>query len=61
MGRIVLITAAAVLGFFVLGAVLGFVVSLLKWLLPLGVIALAVAVVVRFLRDGGRLPGRGTR
>jgi hypothetical protein len=49
MGRILLFAAAIVLGFFVIGAVVGFLISMLKWVLILGVIALAVAVVLKFI------------
>jgi hypothetical protein len=62
MGRIVLIAAAAVLAFFVLGSVLGFVFgfvfSLLKWVLLLGLIALAVAGVLKLLSTGDRRRAR---
>ena len=53
MGRILLIAAAIVVGFFVLGAVLGFIFSALKWLLIVGVIALGVAAVFKLTRSGG--------
>jgi hypothetical protein len=53
MGRILLIAVAAVVGFFILGAVLGFLFSVLKWVLILGLIALAVAGVLKLTRSGG--------
>lgn len=59
MGRILLIAAAVVVGFFVIGAVLGFLFSVLKWVLILGVIALAVAGVLKLTRSGeSESPGR---
>jgi hypothetical protein len=53
MGRILLIAAAIVVGFFVIGAVIGFIFSALKWLLIVGVIALAVAGVLKLTRSAG--------
>lgn len=49
MGRIILFAVAIVLGFFVIGAVLGFLFSVLKWVLILGAIALAVALVLKVI------------
>jgi len=51
MGRILLIAAALVVGFFLLGAVLGFLFNVLKWVLILGVIGFAVAAVLKFTRS----------
>ncbi|MEV5408656.1 hypothetical protein AB0K60_07440 [Thermopolyspora sp. NPDC052614] len=52
MGRILLIAVAAVVGFFILGAVLGFLFNVLKWVLILGLIAVAVAGVLKLTRSG---------
>lgn len=49
MGRILLFAAAIVAGFFVIGAVLGWLFSLLKWVLLLGAIVVAVAAVLKLL------------
>ncbi len=49
MGRILLFAVAIVAGFFVIGAVLGWLFSLLKWVLLLGAIVLAVAAVLKLL------------
>jgi hypothetical protein len=55
MGRVLLFAAAVVLGFFVLGAVLGLLMGLLKWILLLGAIALGVAVTIKLIdRTAGR-------
>jgi hypothetical protein len=51
MGRILLIAAALVVGFFVLGAVLGFLFNVLKWVLILGLIGFAVAAVLKLTRS----------
>ena len=53
MGRILLIAVAAVVGFFLLGAVLGLLFNVLKWVLILGLIAAAVAGVLKLTRSGG--------
>lgn len=44
------IAAAVVVGFFVLGAVLGFLFNVLKWVLILGAIAFAAAAVLKLTR-----------
>ena len=51
MGRILLIAVALVVGFFVLGAVLGFLFNVLKWVLILGLIGFAVAAVLKLTRS----------
>ncbi len=51
MGRILFIAALIVVAFFVIGAVIGFIFSALKWLLIIGVIALAVAGVLKLTRS----------
>jgi hypothetical protein len=52
MGRILLIAAVVVVGFFLLGSVLGFIVSLLKWALLIGAVAVIAAVVLKLFRTG---------
>ncbi|MBB4919688.1 hypothetical protein ACFY19_37850 [Streptosporangium saharense] len=51
MGRILLIVAAVVLAFFLLGSILGFVVGLIKWALILGLIAVVAGFVVKLFRS----------
>ncbi|WP_204044893.1 hypothetical protein [Acrocarpospora phusangensis] len=53
MGRILMIAALVVVGFFVVGWLIGFVFSLLKWVLIAGLLALAVMGVMRLTRSGG--------
>jgi hypothetical protein len=52
MGRILLIAAAVVVGFFVIGAVIGFIFSALKWVLIIGFFALIATLVLRFTKSG---------
>ncbi|GGO01247.1 hypothetical protein GCM10010116_02220 [Microbispora rosea subsp. aerata] len=52
MGRILLIAAAVVVGFFLLGSVIGLIVGVLKWVLIIGAIALIVAAVLKLTRSG---------
>ncbi|GAA3447040.1 hypothetical protein [Planomonospora venezuelensis] len=54
MGRILLIVAAVVVAFIVLGWVLSFLVGLIKWALILGLVAAVVMFATRFFR---RSPG----
>jgi hypothetical protein len=49
MGRILLIIAAVIAALFLLGPVLGFVFSLLKWILIIGAIIGVVVLGVTFL------------
>jgi len=49
MGRILLVAAALVVGFFVFGAVLGFLFNVIKWVVILGVIALIGYAALRLL------------
>ncbi len=51
MGRILLIAALVVVGFFVIGAVIGFVWSALKWILIIGLIVAAVMAVMKITRS----------
>ncbi|GAB2473665.1 hypothetical protein ACWDTT_23470 [Streptosporangium sandarakinum] len=53
MGRILLIVAAVVLAFFLLGSILGFLVGLVKWALIIGLVAVVVTFVTRLLRSSG--------
>ncbi|GIH28265.1 hypothetical protein Aph01nite_65750 [Acrocarpospora phusangensis] len=48
-----MIAALVVVGFFVVGWLIGFVFSLLKWVLIAGLLALAVMGVMRLTRSGG--------
>jgi hypothetical protein len=50
MGRILLGIVAVIVGFVVLGWVIGLLGTLLKWALIIGVIALVAGVVMRFVR-----------
>ncbi|MBG0831400.1 hypothetical protein HS041_27005 [Planomonospora sp. ID67723] len=50
MGRILLIVAAVVIAFIVLGWVLSFLVGLFKWALILGLIAVVVMFASRLFR-----------
>ncbi|MET8001085.1 hypothetical protein [Nonomuraea glycinis] len=49
MGRILLIIAAVIAALFLLGPLLGFVFSLLKWILIIGAIFGVVVLGVTFL------------
>ncbi|SDR17668.1 hypothetical protein SAMN04489764_3881 [Thermostaphylospora chromogena] len=51
MGRFLLIAGAVLVALFLLGPIIGLITSLLKWVLILGLIALAVAAVVKLTRD----------
>ena len=53
MGRILLIAAAVVVGFFLLGSLIGFIFGVLKWVLIVGAIALIVSVVLKLTRSSG--------
>ncbi|MEU6411895.1 hypothetical protein [Microbispora sp. NPDC046933] len=52
MGRILLIAAAVIVGFFLLGSVMGLIFGALKWVLIIGAIALIVSVVFKLTRSG---------
>jgi len=51
MGRILLIAAAVIVGFFLLGSVIGLIFGALKWLLIIAAIALIVSVVFKLTRS----------
>ena len=51
MGRILLIAAAVIVGFFLLGSVIGLIFGVLKWVLIIGAIALIVSVVLKLTRS----------
>ncbi|WP_406315635.1 hypothetical protein OHA77_01820 [Streptosporangium sp. NBC_01639] len=53
MGRILLIVAAVVLAFLLLGPLLGFVFGLLKWALIIGLVAVVVMFGARLFRSSG--------
>ncbi|WP_169947336.1 hypothetical protein [Microbispora sp. H11081] len=53
MGRILLIAAAVIVGFFLLGSVIGLIFGALKWVLIIGAIALIVSVVLKLTRSSG--------
>ncbi|GAA4226042.1 hypothetical protein GCM10023075_25370 [Streptosporangium album] len=53
MGRILLIVAAVVLAFLLLGPILGFVFGLLKWALVIGLVAVVVMFVAKMFRSSG--------
>ncbi|GGT04836.1 hypothetical protein GCM10010156_73250 [Planobispora rosea] len=50
MGRILLIVAAVVIAFMLLGSVLGFLFGLLKWALIIGLVAVVVMGAARLFR-----------
>lgn len=52
MGRVLLFAAVLVVGFFVIGTLLGILFTVLRWALILGLIGLAVAAVLRLTRGG---------
>ncbi|MFO7252143.1 MAG: hypothetical protein DIU60_015460 [Actinomycetes bacterium] len=54
MARILLIAAALVVGFFVLGAVLGFLFNVLKVAVIIGIVILAVAAACRLFAGAER-------
>ncbi|GGK77542.1 hypothetical protein GCM10010126_41090 [Planomonospora parontospora] len=51
MGRILLIVAAVVLAFFLLGSVLGLLFGLLKWALIIGLVAVVVMFAAKLFRS----------
>lgn len=51
MGRILLIAALVIVGFFFLGTVLGLIWGALKWILIIGLIAAAVMAVMKLLKS----------
>jgi hypothetical protein len=53
MGRILLIAALVIVGFMLLGSVIGFIFGALKWLLIIGALALIVSVVLKLTRTRG--------
>ncbi|WP_433257147.1 hypothetical protein ACQPYK_19580 [Streptosporangium sp. CA-135522] len=53
MQRILLIVAAALLAFLLLGSVLGFLFGLLKWALIIGLVAAVAMFAVKLLRSSG--------
>jgi F0F1-type ATP synthase assembly protein I len=48
-----MIAALVVVGFFVIGWLIGFVFSMLKWVLIIGVLALVAMGLMRLTRSGG--------
>ncbi|WP_199537302.1 hypothetical protein [Spongiactinospora gelatinilytica] len=52
MGRILLAIAAVIVGFIVLGWVIGLFGTLLKWALIIGLVAVVAGVVMRLARSG---------
>ena len=53
MGRILMIAALVVVGFFVIGWLIGFVFSAIKWILVVAILAFVAMAVLRLLRSGG--------
>ena len=51
MGRILLIVAAVVIGFLLLGSVLGLLFTVLKWALIIGLVGVVVMFVSRLFRS----------
>ncbi|MEV6866252.1 hypothetical protein AB0M44_35320 [Streptosporangium subroseum] len=51
MGRILLIVAAVVLAFFLLGSLMGIIFGLLKWALIIGLVAVVVMFVAKLFRS----------
>jgi len=51
MGRILLIVAAVVIAFLLLGSVLGFLFTLLKWVLVIGLVGVVVMFASRLFRS----------
>ncbi|MFI0419904.1 hypothetical protein [Spongiactinospora sp. 9N601] len=51
MGRILLAIAAVIVGFIVLGWVIGLFGTLLKWALIIGLVAVVAGVVMRLARS----------
>ncbi|ADG89354.1 hypothetical protein TBS_33900 [Thermobispora bispora] len=58
MGRILLYAALAIAAFFLLGSLIGFVFTIVKWLLIIGSITLIVWAAIRFTSELGRGPDR---
>ncbi|GIH95893.1 hypothetical protein ACFFMN_40735 [Planobispora siamensis] len=52
MGRILLIVAAVIVAFMLLGSVLGFLFGLLKWALIIGLVAVVVMFAAKLFRGG---------
>ncbi|MFB9889952.1 hypothetical protein [Planobispora takensis] len=52
MGRILLIVAAVIVAFMLLGSVLGFLFGLLKWALIIGLVAVVVMFGAKLFRGG---------
>ncbi|GIH69707.1 hypothetical protein [Sphaerimonospora thailandensis] len=57
MARILFIAALVVVGFILLGSVIGLVVSALKWILIIGAIALIISVILKITRSSGSRSG----
>lgn len=51
MGRILLLIAAVIIGFFLLGTVLSLVAGIIKWALIIGVVILAITALSKILRS----------
>jgi hypothetical protein len=51
MGRILLLVVAVVVGFMLLGTLLGLIAGIAKWALIIGVVILAVAMLSKILRS----------
>jgi len=51
MGRILLIVAAVVIGLLLLGSVLGFLFTLVKWALIIGLVGVVVMFASRLLHS----------
>jgi hypothetical protein len=51
MGRILLLVAAVIAGFFILGWLIGIITGLLKWALIIGVVVVAVTMLSKILRS----------
>ncbi|MFF5210937.1 hypothetical protein [Streptosporangium sp. NPDC000396] len=55
MGRILLIVAAVVLAFFLLGSLMGVLFGLIKWALIIGLVAVVVMFAAKLFRSSGRV------
>ncbi|GIH81320.1 hypothetical protein [Planobispora longispora] len=55
MGRILLIVAAVIVAFMLLGSVLGFLFGLLKWALIIGLVAVVVMFAAKLFRGSSRV------
>ncbi|MBB6473232.1 hypothetical protein [Sphaerisporangium rubeum] len=51
MGRILLVIAAVVVAFFLLGSLIGIITGLIKWALIIGVVVLAVTMLAKIVRS----------